>query len=388
MSASDVVEAAAAPSEPVRSPASASRKLMAASIGSMATAITMTPMDVVKVRMQVQAGTPQPLFIPSARPNEATCCRPTFFTENADVLACKFDARSPPPPRLALAGGLAEACEYPTAELARERLGARYLNGFFDAFAKIVRNEGAGALWRGVAPALVMSVPSQATYMVGYDRLRAWALRPDRVPSAFRTRDGQANESYRFLAPLVAGGLSRAAVVSVFSPLELLRTRLQSASGPSDRTGLSAVLRSTGQIVRRDGLASLWRGLPPTLWRDVPFSALYWASYELIRRSLSGGHGLGEGSATGGQTFMVAFASGATAGSIAAIATNPFDVAKTRSQAMRPDPHRPPPSTVTMIRDLYRQEGMAGLASGLKPRLAKVSAACALLVSIYELAAV
>lgn len=332
--------------------------------------------------MQVQTGQPQPLFVPSARPNEATCCRPTFFTDNADVLACKFDARSPPPPRLALAGGLsAEACEFPTVDLARERLGARYINGFFDAFGKIVRNEGAGALWRGVAPALVMSVPSQATYMVGYDRLRAWALRPDRVPSVFRTRDGRATETYRFLTPLVAGAVSRAAVVSAFSPLELLRTRLQSTSGPSDRTGLAAVLRSTARIVRRDGMVSLWRGLPPTLWRDVPFSACYWANYELIRRGMSGGHGLGEGSAKGGETFLVAFSSGAMAGSIAAVATQPFDVAKTRVQASRPDPSKRAPSTLSMLRDIYRDEGLAGLNSGLKPRLAKVSAACALLVS-------
>lgn len=33
-------------------------------------------------------------------------------------------------------------------------------------------------------------------------------------------------------------------------------------------------------MVRREGPKSLWKGLIPTLWRDVPFSAIYWWLYE------------------------------------------------------------------------------------------------------------
>lgn len=33
-------------------------------------------------------------------------------------------------------------------------------------------------------------------------------------------------------------------------------------------------------MVMKDGVYSLWRGLTPTLWRDVPFSAIYWMGYE------------------------------------------------------------------------------------------------------------
>lgn len=39
-------------------------------------------------------------------------------------------------------------------------------------------------------------------------------------------------------------------------------------------------------MVVKDGPRALWRGLPPTLWRDVPFSAIYWMGYEECKKSL------------------------------------------------------------------------------------------------------
>ena len=41
------------------------------------------------------------------------------------------------------------------------------------------------------------------------------------------------------------------------------------------------------QLVGQNGWASLWRGVGPSLWRDVPFSALYWLGAEEIRRRLT-----------------------------------------------------------------------------------------------------
>jgi solute carrier family 25 protein 39/40 len=40
------------------------------------------------------------------------------------------------------------------------------------------------------------------------------------------------------------------------------------------------------KMVLQDGSMALWRGLPPTLWRDVPFSAIYWMGYEETKRAI------------------------------------------------------------------------------------------------------
>jgi len=62
----------------------------------------------------------------------------------------------------------------------------------------------------------------------------------------------------------------------------------------------------------------------PTMLRDVPFSALYWPAYEACKAVLL------PASTTRTEVFLGTFASGAIAGSIAATATLPFDVIKTR----------------------------------------------------------
>lgn len=55
--------------------------------------------------------------------------------------------------------------------------------------------------------------------------------------------------------------------VTVISPLELVRTKMQSRRLPYSE--LRACIRSA---VAQDGLLSLWRGWGPTVLRDVPFS--------------------------------------------------------------------------------------------------------------------
>lgn len=106
----------------------------------------------------------------------------------------------------------------------------------------------------------------------------------------------------------------------VVSPLELFRTRMQSAEGVY---GFSAVWRGVREMVHREGAKALWRGLLPTMLRDVPFSAIYWMGYEELKRSPI----LSDRS-----HFESSFIAGASSGMIAAIVTTPFDVVKTQRQ--------------------------------------------------------
>ncbi|KAG0175980.1 hypothetical protein DFQ28_007202 [Apophysomyces sp. BC1034] len=48
----------------------------------------------------------------------------------------------------------------------------QHLTGTWDGVTKIVRREGIPALWRGLSAGLVMAVPSTTIYFVGYDYIR------------------------------------------------------------------------------------------------------------------------------------------------------------------------------------------------------------------------
>lgn len=120
-----------------------------------------------------------------------------------------------------------------------------------------------------------MGIPSSAIYMVGYDHLRS-ALLP-----------ATPTDSQLALTPLFAGSLARTISATVISPLELFRTRLQAVSAPGERApSVRSTLAHLRTEVAARGARTLWTGLGATLWRDVPFSGIYWAGYEVIKGRL------------------------------------------------------------------------------------------------------
>uniref|UniRef100_A0A8C5HY61 Mitochondrial glutathione transporter SLC25A39 n=1 Tax=Gouania willdenowi TaxID=441366 RepID=A0A8C5HY61_GOUWI len=241
-----------------------------------------------------------------------------------------------------------------------------HFSGTLDAFVKITRHEGLRSLWSGLPPTLVMAVPATIIYFTCYDQLR----------DALRFSLGfQGNH-----VPLLAGGLARLGAVTVISPLELVRTKMQSRRLPYSE--LRVCIRSA---VAQDGVLSLWRGWGPTVLRDVPFSALYWFNYELVKAYLC------EQARTPHANFSISFTAGAVSGSIAAVLTLPFDVVKTRRQIQLGEmdtlggvSSRTRTSTWLIMKEIWADLGYRGLFAGFMPRVIKVAPACAVMISTYE----
>ncbi|NWZ70921.1 S2539 protein, partial [Acrocephalus arundinaceus] len=265
-----------------------------------------------------------------------------------------------------------------------------HFTGTLDAFVKITRNEGIKSLWSGLPPTLVMAVPATVIYFTAYDQLRDY----------LHTRMG----SWNHYIPLLAGALARLGAVTVISPLELIRTKMQ-----SQQLSYSELRLCIQSAVAQDGWLSLWRGWGPTVLRDVPFSgmaggtagwgprgwwclltgvscppALYWFNYELVRTWLCRQPWLD------GATFMVSFTSGAISGTVAAVLTLPFDVVKTQRQIELGDSEVHPvtaskrSSTWLLMQRIRAESGTRGLFAGFLPRVIKVAPACAIMISTYE----
>jgi len=126
------------------------------------------------------------------------------------------------------------------------------------------------------------------------------------------------------------------------------------------------------QLRNSKSLKVYWTGLVPTLWRDVPFSAIYWTLYEYSRKRYFSQQ----------SNFWEHFFAGALSGSIAALLTNPFDVIKTRSQMDIFNTQNV--SFLKSTKDIYKEEGFGSFFKGFLPRAARVAPACAVMISCYE----
>ena len=246
------------------------------------------------------------------------------------------------------------------------RTHARRFNGMVDAFVKIAKFEGMRSWWKGLSPTLLMAVPATVIYYTSYDQLKiALGFQP---------------EKNKILPPLIAGSLSRTIAVSTVTPLELLRTKIQSRQHYSYHQVWNAVQVS----IRHDGIFSLWRGLFPTLLRDVPFSMFYWVNYEFLKHRLCSHQQLSQ------HLQVVPLIAGGISGATAAVLTNPLDVVKTHMQVGLGESrvghvqNLGDGSLLKVLRRVTSEYGIAGLYAGLVPRIAKIAPACAIMISTYE----
>jgi solute carrier family 25 protein 33/36 len=85
-----------------------------------------------------------------------------------------------------------------------------------------------------------------------------------------------------------AGAVGGAVAATLLSPLDIVRTRLQSARGHATQLKPRALLLA---IVRKEGFFALWRGLVPTVFGVGPARSLYFGSYALAKEHLGEGAG-------------------------------------------------------------------------------------------------
>ncbi|XP_076232390.1 mitochondrial glutathione transporter SLC25A40 isoform X2 [Calliopsis andreniformis] len=246
--------------------------------------------------------------------------------------------------------------------------------GTMDALMKISKNEGILSLWSGLSPTLVLAVPATIAYFVSYEQLRLHFK--DTYNKKYRKdRINAASIEQPFWIPMVAGAIARIWAATLVSPLELIRTKMQ-----SQKLSYAEIMQALKTVVKYNGITGLWMGLSSTLLRDVPFSAIYWLNYETIKQKFRGTQ----------HSFTFNLAAGAIAGSIAAFLTVPFDVVKTHRQIemgekeIYSDKPRRSSGTWTIIRKIYNQNGVKGLFTGLIPRVIKVAPACAIMIATFE----
>jgi solute carrier family 25, member 39/40 len=361
-------------------------RIVSGSVGSTLTAVLVTPLEVVKVRQQFQSPSTtaysQNITISSTvtpkRVGQCSSCG--VFVFNNGLKECILP-RSIVPYFDPITGRLKE-----NATVSKSK-------GTFTMLRSIFRTEGMAGIYAGLTPTLVMGIPNTVLYFASYEEFRERIKRSEMVSAGF--------------GPALAGAAARAVASFATAPLELIRTRQAAQIGGGQMAG--GLIAELKNVVSVEGAFSLYKGLGPTLMRDVPFSAVYWYFVEKMR--LSWGD---ESNFAPTEQAWHALVNGSTAGMLAAAITTPLDVVKTRLQVMpyaeveailqtstaavcdppcailydvKPAAQKANPSSTTlaMIRHIVSEDGISGLWRGNQARMIKVAPACAIMLSTYEI---
>ena len=138
----------------------------------------------------------------------------------------------------------------------------RNYRNFSDAFSRIIKEEGALALWRGSGPTIVRAMVLNFAMLGPFDevkeRLNRWSGTKDTV-------------STRLIASAIAGFLS-----SFFSlPFDNAKTKIQKMNKLPDGTyPYKGIFDCLGKTLKNEGLSRLWVGFPTYYVRIAPHAML------------------------------------------------------------------------------------------------------------------
>ncbi|KAM3227689.1 hypothetical protein ACQJBY_059436 [Aegilops geniculata] len=174
----------------------------------------------------------------------------------------------------ALAGVASTLCTYPM-ELVKTRLTIEkdVYDNLLHAFVKIVRDEGPGELYRGLAPSLIGVVPYAAANFYAYETLRG----------VYRRASGK--EEVGNVPTLLIGSAAGAIASTATFPLEVARKQMQ-VGAVGGRQVYKNVLHAMYCILKKEGTAGLYRGLGPSCIKLMPAAGISFMCYEACKKIL------------------------------------------------------------------------------------------------------
>lgn len=297
------------------------RNALSSTMGAAVVATTVTPLDVVKIRLQAHVcpiGGSSPCEDPLHVEGSLDAARKIIRSDgirglwrglNVTLLLAipttglyftlyeSFRERlallNPecPTPTIALLSGAAARIATSTAssplELARTSLQAG-VGGPHATVTSVLRHvrqtQGVLAWWRGLAPTLMRDAPFSALYWSIYETLKD----PTRSPFPRRMFQNGKEFGVYLAAGIGAGGFAAFCTV----PPDVLKTRRQAMNVPSGSARVAIPPITSFQIARvivsTEGIRGLFRGAGPRVAKVAPACAIMMTSFEFFKSLLGG----------------------------------------------------------------------------------------------------
>ncbi|GLT91214.1 hypothetical protein SLE2022_091130 [Rubroshorea leprosula] len=243
--------------------------------------------------------------------------------------------------------------------------------GAMDAVRQTLAAEGPRGLYKGMGAPLATVAAFNAVLFSARGQMEA-LLRSQ--PGAPLTVNQQ----------IVCGAGAGIAVSFLACPTELIKCRLQaqSALAGSGAAGVAVMYGGPLDVAKHvlkseGGTRGLFKGLVPTLAREVPGNAAMFGVYEAVKQSMAGGQ---DTSKLGRGSLIIA---GGLAGASFWLSVYPTDVVKSVIQV---DDHKNPKfsGSIDAFRKILRSEGVKGLYRGFGPAMARSVPANAACFLAYE----
>eukprot|EP00940_MAST-03C_sp_MAST-3C-sp2_P000283 g283.t1 len=162
-------------------------------------------------------------------------------------------------------------------------------------------------------------------------------------------------------------------------PIDVTKTRLQISGSTGGKRLYNGIIDCATTTVKNEGVAALWKGLEPALWRQCTYGGLRYGLYSPIKDVLA------PGVAKKDLPLSLKIVAGGISGTLAQAMANPTDLVKVRMMA---------PPTVAGTRqykwflpalvDILRKEGIAGLYKGVSANVGRAASLAAAEMSVYD----
>lgn len=202
----------------------------------------------------------------------------------------------------------------------------------------IGKQEGVKGYWKGNLPQVIRVIPYSAVQLFAYDTYK----------KLFSGKDGELSVIGRLAAGACAGMTS----TFVTYPLDVLRLRL--AVEPGCKTMSEVALN----MLREEGVASLYKGLGPSLIGIAPYIAVNFCIFDLLKKSLP------EKYQKRTETSLVTALVSAT---LSTLMCYPLDTTR-RQMQMKGTPYK---TVLDALPGIVARDGLIGLYRGFVPNALK-----------------
>mmetsp|Transcript_3453 Transcript_3453/g.5901 ORF Transcript_3453/g.5901 Transcript_3453/m.5901 type:complete len:288 (-) Transcript_3453:165-1028(-) len=268
-----------------------------------------------------------------------------------------------------VSAGFAEVVTLPV-DVAKVRLQVQQVqvgkiprySGMLDCMQKLSKEEGVGALWKGLQPSLVRQCCYTSASMVLYEPIR------DGIVSATGglSADGGASYPQR----LLSGGSAGAISIAIFNWTEVIKTRMQTS------TTKVSIGEVASQVYQRNGILGFWAGIKPNVARTFLVNAAELGTYDQAKSTLV--------PIVGDNAFAHLGAS-AMSGVCSALVSTPADVIKTRlMNSAGQSAGNQYTGIVDAFQRIIRDEGPGALYKGVLPICVRKVMWCSVFFVGYE----